>query len=110
MEQSTRPNTVITHLEPLPERVLQPDRDEIHPDLEADTRTALSDHIGSNNLLELRTYLFGEHAGIAVRLCMPADSSLAEAHNRAERIERELLVRFPDLHRVVVHVEPEMTP
>jgi cation diffusion facilitator family transporter len=103
---STQPNTVITHLEPLEHQVLQPEQS-LDPVLETEIRTIIATYVGENNLIELKTYLYKHHASVAVRLGMPADLPLTEAHLVAESIERDLLSRFPGIYRVTVHVEPE---
>ncbi|NJN44395.1 MAG: cation-efflux pump [Anaerolineae bacterium] len=106
MEASSRPHTVITHLEPLSRRVLLAEQ-HIDYSLETEIRAAIASHVGAQNLLELKTYNHDHHISVAARLCMASDLSLAEAHNVAEDIERDLLTKFPNIYRVTVHVEPK---
>ncbi|GAB4582122.1 MAG: hypothetical protein Fur0022_48770 [Anaerolineales bacterium] len=103
---STRPNTVITHLEPLNRKVIQPEAS-IDSALEAEIRAVIATYVG-DNIIELKTYRYEHHASVAVRVTMPANIPLTQAHSVAESIERELLTRFPTIYRVTVHVEPEL--
>jgi divalent metal cation (Fe/Co/Zn/Cd) transporter len=104
---STQPNTVITHLEPLEHQVLQPEQS-LDAVLESEIRSVIANYVGEKNLIELQTYLYKHHASVAVRLGMPTDLPLTQAHFVAENIERDLLSRFPEIYRVTVHVEPGM--
>lgn len=104
---SSQPNTVITHLEPLRRQVLQPEQD-VDPRREQAIREAITGMIGGENLLELKTYFYDHHANVAVRLVLPADMPLTEAHAAAEKIERQMLTKFPEIKRVTVHVEPKL--
>ncbi|NUM46852.1 MAG: cation diffusion facilitator family transporter [Anaerolineales bacterium] len=101
---STRPNTVITHLEPLDREVIELEN-RIDPAFEAEIRELITTYVGEN-ILELNIYFSQHHANVAVRLCLPAEMPLTEAHTVAENIERDLLTRFPNIYRVTVHVEP----
>ena len=103
---STRPNTVITHLEPLDREVIQPEAS-IDPAQETEIRARIATYVGGN-IIELKTSLYEHHASVAVRVRMPADMPLTEAHFVAESIERDLLTKFPTIYRVTVHVEPEL--
>ncbi|MGD2159212.1 MAG: cation diffusion facilitator family transporter [Anaerolineales bacterium] len=97
--------TLITHLEPLPDQVLQQNQILAEESIN-NIRSFLIELIGENNLLEIQIRHIEEHASLGARLRLPPDLSLIEAHSRVEEIERLLLSKFPELHRVVVHVEP----
>lgn len=101
---STRPDTIITHLEPLDREVMQPES-RIDPTFEAEIREVISTYVGEN-ILELNIYFSKHHANVAVRICLPTHMPLTEAHTVAENIERDLLTKFPNVYRVTVHVEP----
>lgn len=101
---STRPDTIITHLEPLDREVMQPES-RIDPTFEAEIREVISTYVGEN-ILELNIYFSKHHANVAVRICLPTHMPLTEAHRVAENIERDLLTKFPNVYRVTVHVEP----
>jgi cation diffusion facilitator family transporter len=100
-----RAGSVITHLEPIAEAVL-PQEGGVGSQLEGQIRSALLAHLKEADLLELRTHLVGDHINLAVRFSQPAGQPLTQAHRLAEAVERDLLARFPQLVRVVVHVEP----
>ncbi|MBW8010954.1 MAG: cation-efflux pump [Chloroflexi bacterium] len=97
---------VITHLEPVPQVVFLPDEGS-NPELETKIREALHSHVKPDDLLSVKTYLLSGHHNAAVKLCLPADLSLAQAHTITEHIETDLLKNVRGLERVTVHVEPE---
>ncbi len=96
---------VITHMEPLPTRVLGGDGG-VDPVLENRVRASVVELIGPENLLSIHFHPFGDHYSAAVRICLAAELSLEEAHHKADQIERFLLGEYHDLKRVLVHVEP----
>ena len=104
--QATRPFKLIAHLEPIPGQVLYPDPD-TPPELRKEIQDMILKRMGAESLRELSTYRLGQRIGVAAAVTAPASSSLAEAHQLTETIERELLNAFPEIHRVTVHVEPE---
>jgi divalent metal cation (Fe/Co/Zn/Cd) transporter len=100
------PLQIITHLEPIPDRVLQPGG-EIALAKRERYLEMIAHHTSPDQVLELNTYRQGGRVGVAVKVGAAASASLNEAHNLAETIERELITHFPEIHRVTVHVEPE---
>lgn len=100
-----RVGSVITHLEPLAERVLD-DVAPVDPDLAERIRAAVDQSLAEGEVLEVQIRPVGGHLSLAVRAALPPAFSLAEAHARAEALERELLGTFSAVDRVVVHVEP----
>jgi divalent metal cation (Fe/Co/Zn/Cd) transporter len=101
----TRASSVITHLEPIAENVL-PAGTSVDGALMQSLQGTLAESIGEGSILELQPRRMGEHISVAVRVAMPANTSLTEAHSRAEEIERDLLIQYPQVERVTVHVEP----
>ena len=106
--QASRPFKLIAHLEPIPDQVLYPEPD-TKPELRQDIRDQILARTGENRLRDFQTYRLGQRVGVAAAVTAPASSSLADAHQLSETIERELLNHFPEIHRVTVHVEPEET-
>ncbi len=104
-QESTKPLTIITHLEPLPENVIQT-APQNNPNFTNLVKKVVTSYVGEENLIELENYRSWEHTNVVARLMLPGDVSLLEAHNIAERIERDLIARFPEIYRVVVHMEP----
>jgi cation diffusion facilitator family transporter len=100
-----RASSVITHMEPITPAVLPVVTGPIGP-LKVDLGEAVRAQVGEGNLLELKLRTVGGHYSAAIRIRLPAEATLAEAHAKAETLERELLTRFPELYRVTVHVEP----
>ncbi len=104
--QASRPFRLIAHLEPIPNKVLYPELDTT-PELQREIHEIILKRTGEKQLREFQTYRLGQRVGVSAAVTAPASSSLAEAHNLSEAIERELLNKFPEIHRVTVHVEPE---
>ncbi len=103
---ATKPVRLITHLEPIPDDVLAPELS-VAPEIAERIRGAVAAQAGGGEVLEMH---LGQHpAGISVaaRICLSSDISLDAAHNIAEQLERSLLVNFPEIHRVTVHMEPQ---
>ncbi len=100
-----QPLQFVTHLEPIPDRVLEAGGEiavgKRERYLQAIAGYALRDHI-----LALETYRLGGRVGVAVKVRADPAASLKEAHNQAENIERALMDHFPEIHRVTVHMEP----
>ncbi|HJS28927.1 MAG TPA: cation diffusion facilitator family transporter [Anaerolineales bacterium] len=97
---------IITHLEPLPE-VVEGAMDIEEGLLAAQVEGAITGLLGDGRLLEANLSRIGGKERIAARVSFPPDYSLEKAHLQADRIEREMLIRFPQLHRIIVHVEPD---
>lgn len=99
-------NEIITHLEPVPEKVLLRGRysDPAH---EEKVRKVLSQRLPSQQIIDLQLFQSGEHLHTAVTVCMPADTSLTEVHVITENIETDLLKQIPEISRVTLHVEPQ---
>ncbi len=100
-----RAKSVITHLEPIVNKVLEP-AVQIEAGMLAEITGFVHEQVGPENLLEILAHQVGSHRSVAVRIRMTAAATLGEAHARAEALESSLLARFPSLGRVTVHAEP----
>ncbi len=96
---------IVTHLEPLPSRVLVARETGVAPQEDAIRRFAAA-QTPQGVIHEVRVHSAAGHISAAIQLSLPGDLSLEEAHLQAEMLERALLVQFPRLERVTVHVEP----
>lgn len=99
---------VITHLEPLPDTV-QGARTIREGEIVEEFKQAIKELITEGRVLEVNLSSIGGVGSIAARVCFPSTFSLEEAHTQAEYIERQMLIQFPQVHRVIVHVEPEIS-
>lgn len=97
---------VLTHLEPIPDHLLLPG-DQPDQALALRIRQLVAAHLTSGRLSEARLFYSGGHLHVALRLQLPQQASLAEAHALSEQIETDLLKQLPELSRVTLHVEPE---
>ena len=62
--------------------------------------------MGTGEILELQILQSGGEGNLAIRASVRPDLSLKDAHRLAEKLERDLLLAFPELARVTVHLEP----
>jgi divalent metal cation (Fe/Co/Zn/Cd) transporter len=101
--------SIVTHLEPLPTSL--PGEEARH----SPARLArmqkrlmeLADAVaGKGACHEVQLHEVAGHLTATLHITQPADTPLITAHTLAERVERELHAREPDLNRIVVHVEP----
>jgi cation diffusion facilitator family transporter len=99
-------SSIITHLEPLPESVNTPAADG-NAELLARIRSYLLERYREEQLIEVHSHHLDGHDSVAIRLGLPAETSLVAAHQQAEDLERALLTHFANLKRVIVHMEPE---
>ena len=105
--------SIVTHLEPLPTSL--PDEDARHSTarlarLQARLIEMANVVAGKGACHEVKLHQVGGHLTATLHITQPADTPLIQAHNLAERVERELHAREPRLNRVVVHVEPPEAP
>ena len=96
---------VITHLEPLATQI-QFDETVEDFNLSKKISTLLEKHGDVDRILEIYSRDANGHKYVNITVCMPPDTDLADAHAKVEQIERTLLVMFPEIHRVILHVEP----
>jgi cation diffusion facilitator family transporter len=99
---------VITHLEPISDIVKVP-QEKTDENLRIRVETYLRSEINSARILEVQTLNIDNHNRIILTLAMPDDMSLIESHSQVEKIKRDALMHFPEVSRVVVHVEPSRT-
>ncbi|MFN2197313.1 MAG: cation diffusion facilitator family transporter [Anaerolineales bacterium] len=106
--RSQRPeiDSLITHLEPLPERVRKPEISE-NEKLRQTVKNYLQQYFDANQILEIHTHQLDGHDGVAIRIGIKGETSLIDAHNLSEQLERELLNQLPEVSRVIIHVEPQ---
>jgi cation diffusion facilitator family transporter len=98
-------DSLITHLEPLPEQVRKPETSENEALREKVTAYLLQQFI-PQQILEIHTHQLDGHNSVAIRIGVKGNTSLSEAHNLSEELERDLLNQLPDVARVIIHVEP----
>lgn len=99
-------DSLITHLEPLPEQVRTPEGSE-NESLRERVTNYLLQQFAPDQILEIHTHNLDGHSSVAIRLGVQGKTSLTEAHDLSEDLERELLNHLPDVARVIIHVEPE---
>lgn len=106
MKHWSRAAQIITHLEPLPERLLLPG-EEIDSDEITRIRARLLTHIKSDQLIDLQVFSSGEHLHAAIKMSLPPNLPLIHVHTFTEMVETDLLKQIPILSRVTLHVEPK---
>jgi divalent metal cation (Fe/Co/Zn/Cd) transporter len=99
---------VHTHLEPLEQPVAaRPDEDRLHPDQpERERITALVRDRTGRPPRELRLLHAAGGLVVFVSVAVPAEMSLADAHELASRLEDDIRAGRPHMQDVVVHTEP----
>ncbi|MDH3942997.1 MAG: cation-efflux pump [Anaerolineae bacterium] len=96
---------ILTHLEPIHNQVLPP---RASPDetLEGMIREMLSAHISISQILEVNLLHYSGHLSAMVKITLPADTPLEDAHDLSERLQSEMLREIPQLQRATIHLEP----
>lgn len=97
---------VVTHLEPLAPHIQPGQRPPA--DLEAQLLAYLHQRMPTAHP-RLLLHATGQHLHATVRIILPGDTPLEEAHTTAEALQRDLLHRFPQLQHVVVETLPTAT-
>ncbi len=97
--------SVLTHLEPIPEAVLPP-ADSPDPAFTQQIEACVARHIAPEHIRDLHVYNADGHLHAAITICLPGELPLVEAHSKTEQLETDLLNEVHALHRVTVHVEP----
>jgi len=67
---------------------------------------AANDYPELAGLHDLRTRSSGTHRFVQFHVWVPADWTVKEAHDRLDRVEEQLQVRFPGTE-ILIHVDPE---
>ena len=98
---------VVTHLEPKPYEFQYPD-EVSDPTLSKEVEKYLIKEVGSSGVTDVQALTVGGHLRLFVKLMMSPTIPLIESHSVVEKIKRKLLQQFPDVSRIVVHVEPSI--
>jgi cation diffusion facilitator family transporter len=96
---------VITHLEPLPQKVLTLKNTE-STHLEEKILQVISRIVEQDQVKSLHLYQTAGHLHANLVLVFNEDILLNQAHEMAEKVELVLRSQFLDLEHVMVHVEP----
>ncbi len=96
---------LILHLEPLVAQAQEatPPPAGVSQQLEA----YVAEHAAPGQVKTVTLYRAAGHLHAAVRLALPAQWPLDQAHRLADRLQRETLQHFPDLQHVAVEVLPQ---
>jgi len=97
---------VITHLEPVPQKLLSLKSTESHH-LEEKIIQVISRIVEKDRVKSLYLYQTAGHLHANLVLSFNEDMLLNQAHETAEKVELVLRSQFLDLEHVMVHVEPE---
>lgn len=108
-EQFPRIHALTTHIEP---RARGPHRagPEAPAGLPAALREVIEQVLGPGSCQEVRLYPHEAGYDLALICQVAGAMPLEEAHRRAEAVEQELRRRLPELHHIIVHVEPAPQP
>ncbi|HKJ28519.1 MAG TPA: cation-efflux pump [Anaerolineales bacterium] len=98
--------TVITHLEPLPQQVFAV-QSEISEELSDQIMVILYQLVPPERVMELQIFSTGDHIHAAITLAFPGEMLLTEVHELTEELETELRSRINSPIHVTTHVEPE---
>ncbi|GAB4496810.1 MAG: hypothetical protein OHK0052_07310 [Anaerolineales bacterium] len=97
---------IITHLEPLPTLITRTTQND-DPALAQAVRTTLLQTFSPEDILEVQAQpIHEQHRNVSLRLRLPKDLSLRDAHLRSEQVSASLRAAHPTLKRLRVHVEP----
>jgi len=96
---------VNTHLEPLSSELYFPEKVQDMA-LNQKISALLENYTDIEGVSEIYNHQVDDHVHVSLKLTMPPQISLAEAHLKAERIKRQLYAFVPEMSRVVIHVEP----
>jgi cation diffusion facilitator family transporter len=100
-----RATRVHTHLEPMSENLIYTS-DVLDDELTDKVKTLLEMHTSVERVLDVQATAIEGHKSVTVQLTMPPTITLTESHAKVEQIKRMLYVQFPEIERLVVHVEP----
>ena len=98
-----------THIEPLAPRIaLDPDPQAKElADLRARILAVIDDVSSLHNCHNIHIWPGPEGYAVVVHCLAEPELPVAEAHDRAEQLKKQLYERLPELHQVLVHVEPD---
>jgi len=98
---------VITHLEPLPQKVLSLEN-AATSHLEEKIYQVIARIVERDQVKSLHLYQTADHLHANLVLVFNHDMRLNQAHDVAEKVELVLRSQFLDLEHVMVHVEPQI--
>lgn len=98
---------VITHLEPLPQKVLSLEN-AATSHLEEKIYQVIGRIVERDQVKSLHLYQTADHLHANLVLVFNHDMRLNQAHDVAEKVELVLRSQFLDLEHVMVHVEPQI--
>lgn len=98
---------VITHLEPLPQKVLRLEN-AATSHLEEKIYQVIARIVERDQVKSLHLYQTADHLHANLVLVFNHDMRLNQAHDVAEKVELVLRSQFLDLEHVMVHVEPQI--
>ncbi len=103
-----RVSDVTTHLEPLEPEVPseEGESEEELADLTKRIAQTADGVAGSGAAHAIHLHRVDGHLTATIHVTQPASSTLAQAHELAEEVDRKILNQLPQIKRVVVHVEP----
>ncbi|MFN3928405.1 MAG: cation diffusion facilitator family transporter [Thermoflexus sp.] len=104
-EQLPRIRSITTHIEPRPHKP-QPAELGTSEDVTRAIREAVERMFGPGSCRKIRLYTRPEGYDLALICQAAGEMPLEEAHGEAERLEHQLRQRFPELQRIIIHVEP----
>jgi divalent metal cation (Fe/Co/Zn/Cd) transporter len=100
---------ITTHLEPASDKLFYPVKEVDQTKFE-DIRNHLESIIGENRLADITFQEVEGRLGVVITLEMPSEVKLVESHNQVEETKLNLLNSYPEISRVLVHVEPMESP
>lgn len=104
-ERLPRIRNITTHIEPRPHRP-QPAELGTSEDMTQAVREAVEQMFGPGSCREIRLYTRPEGYDLSLICQVAGGMPLEEAHWEAEKLEHQLRQRFPELQRIIIHVEP----
>lgn len=96
---------ILTHLEPIHNQVLPPGPSPDEP-LQGKIRASLAQRVSPSQVLDVKVFQYAGHLSAVVKVGLPADTPLEEAHDISEKLEAGMLDEIPQLQRATVHLEP----
>lgn len=102
-----RIRSISTHIEPRAQGPRRAQRQTLAA-LEAAARAAVEAVFGPGTCGEVHLYPHAQGHDLTVTCYAAGEMPLGEAHRRAEAVEQRLRQQFPDLHHIIVHVEPAL--
>jgi len=97
---------VITHLEPSTQKLLYQSDDDVG-DLDKKVNAFIDRIVAPpDQVLDVSIQIVAEHPRVVLKISMACQISLVESHAKVEEIKRRIMSQFPEITRVLIHVEP----